>query len=633
MSNFKRNVLAEFTGMTEAIKSGIIPSSSSKTVVEATKNSPYDIVQHTMGGPTNGEFTTIQLSPNANVNYLANQFNNLVFAEKHDFRINVSDLNLTDPGSDKYYYLYVPYWFFIRDPASLPSRLDFMIESQTLHSTTYQRQESAIAFASLPETEVRSNPEYTTLRKLMEGKKCPAVRCIGKFKITHDNYNSTGYLSAEEVTTTCNFNVTQDINRLHVMFSNQDYVVPQEGNLQIREYFNNMERAFFFCPDYNWRSVPATAPTITAGSSDTSAASKTSVEGLVSYLGRSFVQPQNTQYWSFYALSDYHSQEISGSKIPFYAWIGNTAGTNATLDEGMCLILTSVRFDNPTTGDFFGFKQAPGGCMQSCQQNFMMVKSEYEALTAMFAANKAIVLPTNVFMSNAFTNGTYQQNQWSQYLNGTISGYNVDFLSIWFQTGKEGASFCWEPLTQFQCQVNGIPTSALSYPFINARFITDSIQCLIDPDHEEINEDYINSLTLWNETGTPDYMDISPYKKYGLGSGISATRHAPILNPNLCFYNFSTNIPDSFHTGWLNFESKPADSALLFISQQSSSAHLNEGRSLFPHWINNKNVGSEGELCGFSAFCDVCFILRFDEMRNKAFNGTMAWAAPYADSE
>ena len=100
-----------------------------------------------------------------------------------------------------------------------------------------------------------------------------------------------------------------------------------------------------------------------------------------------------------------------------------------------------------------------------------------------------------------------------------------------------------------------------------------------------------------------------------------------LANPNTYALNFSTNLPDAFHSGACVVENVNRQATLRFnaTSAVDTVAALSN-TSTFPLVYTHKNSTIN---TGYSAFCDCCIVLTYDAARQKCFEGQLSWAAPY----
>ncbi len=576
-------VIDEIMKQLEAAKSGIVPGSVTQAVVSGIQNVPSNIKQHTIGGASSTSYTTFPLSPIVKNCCLDKSYLNLEF-----------DVNFTlsaDTTSAEGVYL-IPYYIGFRDNSSLFNQIQILIENSAIWTTTYQREESVLSYNSLPETEIRGNNQYSSIEKMREGKYSPMKRIITKATAIGNK------ISKEE---TVHFKCTVDINRLTPLLSNLHYTTPHMGNLRLKVFFQEFEKCMFICPDYNYIVKAKDFTT----------------------------QPIYNQYWQFYPLYLFTGpNEVLNTQIPFYAIFKiNDTATEVNVEQ-----LNKVKISNPDAGkDFMTFAGSEGGVAEIVQTCFDIKDEEYQRLSDYFASLGSVIIPSQTWSTNVFNNSTITGSASSRYPAsqiGNIGGYNIDFISVWSHPTLSTVCFNKEFQTDVQLILDGRPINALPYSYINDKAVVDMTQAIIDTDHEEINHDFISSLTLFNETDTSGYINNTLNIMYGDGTLTKSINKNYISNPNTYALNFSTNLPDAFHSGACILENSNRQAVVRFNANSaidSNSANF-VNTDKFPMIITHKNTDI---VSGFSSFCDCCIVLTYDPARGTCFDGQLSWAAPY----
>lgn len=576
-------VIDEIMNQLEAAKSGIVPGSVTQAVVSGIQNVPSNIKQHSIGGASSTSYTTFPLSPIVKNCCLDKSYLNL------EFDVNFKLEADTESAAGDYL---IPYYIGFRDTSSLFNQIQILIENSAIWTTTYQREESVLSYNSLPETEIRGNNQYSSIEKMREGKYSPMKRVITKVTASGNKINK------EE---TVHFKCTVDINRLTPLLSNLHYTTPHMGNLRLKVFFQEFEKCMFICPDYNY---------IVKAQDFTK-------------------QPLYNQYWQFYPLYLFTGQTgATKGQIPFYAIIANDNAANRNVEQ-----LNNVKISNPTSADkdFMTFAGSEGGIAEIVQTCFDIKDEEYQRLSDYFASLGSVIIPSQTWSTNVFNNSTITSGSTSKYPSsqiGNIGGYNIDFISVWSHPTLSTVCFNKEFQTDVQLILDGRPINALPYAYINDKAVVDMTQAIIDTDHEEINHDFISSLTLFNETDTNGYINNTLATMYGNGSLSSSINKNYISNPNTYALNFSTNLPDAFHSGACILENSNRQAVIRFNANSaldSNSANF-ANTDNFPMIINHKNADI---VSGFSSFCDCCIVLTYDPARGTCFDGQLSWAAPY----
>ena len=608
-------IIDEIMDQLEAAKSGVVPGSVSQSVVSGIQNVPTSIVQQNVGGGGAGAYTTFPLSPIVKNCCLDKTYLNFEFDVNYRFTVELKDNAVTD----KVYK--IPFWFGMRDTSSMFNQIQVLIENTSIWSTVYQREESVIAYNALPETEIRGNNQYSSIEKMKEGKYSPMKRVIVTFNGRANgaadgngiinNGTKTGSKDVE-----MRFKCTVDINRITPLLSNLHYTTPHMGNLRLKVFLQEFEKCLFFCPDYGYYTFnKASAAAPDAYNKDNVSAAITNA------INASICQPLQNQYWSFYPLNSFWNQEIAGTKIPFYYTI-NDANTNGLN------VAAKIKFSK-STKDFMTFKN---GIAEIVQTNFEIKHEEYERLTNYFASTGSVIIPTQTWSTSVFNVSAIEPGQFPQSMVGNVGGYNINFITLFFHPNKSPCYFNNEYLTHFQLILDGRPVNAIPYDYVNDKCIVDMTQAVIDTDHEEINHSLMDSLTFLNETDDDKYVSATPRTLYGSGGLNSSINKSSLRNPATCMYNFSTNLPDAFHSGACILENSNRQAVIrLTASSAADTANFtNADRDQFPYFINHSTSG-ESTVAGFTCFCDACIVLNYDATRNTSFDGALSWSAPYID--
>lgn len=601
-------VIDEIMEQLEAAKSGIVPGSVTQAVVSGIQNVPSQIVQRAPGQGSSTAYTTFPLSPIVRNCCIDKSYINL------EFDINFA-VTTQEAGTDT---MTIPFYLGFRDNASIFNQLQIMIENTALWTTTYQREESVLSYNSLPETEIRGNNQYASIEKMIEGKYSPMKRLL--VSVTNDGGSKT-------TDVTLHFKGTVDLNRLTPLLSNLHFTTPHMGNLRLKLFIQEIEKALLFCPDYNICSAGPLNMTIAATAGATKAEITTWItESQQDQLAR------NNQFWQFYSFNENYGSAIAANKIPFYAYIGNT---------GKIIKLSSITFTQHSSADFLSF--ANGGVAEMVQTCFDIRDEEYQRLNDHFASLGSVIIPSQTWSSQVFNNSTIGENNvYPATQIGNVGGYNIDFISVWHHSINSSTLLNKEFLTNIQLILDGRPVNALPYAYVNDKCVVDMTQAILDTDNEEINHDYITSLTNFNENDKNTYTDKSFKDIYG-DSSLSQTtaqsvttyysstiRKSSISNPGTYALNFSTNLPDAFHSGACILENSNRQAVIRFNanSAEDTNQKLQDNRNTFPYIPTHRTQKST--VVGFSCFCDCCIVLTYDAERGTCFDGQLSWAAPYA---
>lgn len=604
-------IVDEIMGMLESVKSGVVPGSVTQSVVSGIQNVPSNINQQKVnGGSSSSAYTTVPLSPiikccNLDKTYLYLEFDincQIVISKQTADNVPALEDNKTYK---------IPLYLGFRDNASIFNQLQLLVENTAIWQTVFQRQESVISYNSLPETEIRGNNQYASIDKMVNNEYSPMKRLILTV--------NTGTNTTVNVPVELHFKGTVDINRLSPILSNLSWTTPHMGNLRLKLFLQNIQEALFFCPDYSWVSnYKGTNNAITSTSENVAKALNS--------------QPFYNKYYSFYPFGEYFDKDITSAQIPLYAY-GDIAPGQAELISTVVQI-PKYKFVNPTNKNFMTFED---GAFEIVQTNFDIKDEEYQRLTDYFASMGSIIIPSQTVTTSIFNNSDVANGGvLNASMIGNIGGYNINNISVWACPKSQPTYLQKEFLTNIQLILDGRPINPLPYGYINDKCVVDCTQAIIDTDHEEINKDYIRSLTFLNETDQSDYVSASPHSLYGDGLIGSSIHKGIMSNPGTFCLNFSTNLPDAFHSGACIVENSNRQAVLRFNSNAAkTSDNINQNREKFPCFINTVTNGIKADdtthstVTGFTSFCDVCIVLNYDVARGLCYDGQLSWAAPY----
>lgn len=574
-------VVDEIMEQLESAKSGVVPESITQTVVSGINNVPSQMIQ-TRGAAGGSCYTTFPLSPIIKNCCLDKSYLNLEFDV--NFKVTVSGLTATKTYR-------VPLYIGFRDTASIFNQLQILIENSVLYNTVYQREESVISYNSLPETEIRGNNQYASIEKLQRNKYCPMKRIV---------LNAAKDVLNAGVDVTVHYKLTVDLNRLCPILSNLHFTTPHFGNLKLKVWLQRIQEAMFVCPDYGYYIYT------TSGQ-----------------------QPIQNAFWQFYPLAPMLSQTVDSTTIPLYAY--NTSDNKIELANSFNIDFQAL--------PFMTFQ---GGVAEIVQTCFDISEDEYRRLSNHFEELGVVIIPTQTWDSGTFNNSNIQAgDNWPSTQIGTIGGFNVNFVTTWSHPQTQATCFQNEFLQNIQLLIDGRPINALPYGYVNDKCIVDSTQAIIDTDHEEINHDYIQSLSFGNETDDSSYVSKAFQDYYSDGTLTKSIGRATLEQPNTFSLNFSTNLPDAFHSGYCILENSNRAGVLRFNSTSAcdtnaSLRHTEAKTGQFPLSLNHQSLYNASFLgqtssttVGFSCFCDCCLVLNFDKARGKCFDGQLSWATPF----
>lgn len=620
-------IIDEVMDMLEAAKSGVVPGSVTQSVVSGIQNVPNQIKQNTIIGTSAGAYTTFPLSPIVKNCCIDETYLNLEFDINYLLSVELAE----NAATGKTYT--IPYWIGLRDTASMFNQIQILIENTSIWSTVYHREESVVAYNALPETEIRGNNQYASIEKMQRCMKCPMKRFAAKFTgIAGDVADGDGNIKngtkTGSVRVQHHFKCTVDLNRLTPLISNLHFTTPHMGNLRLKVFLQDFANCMFFCPDYGYYAFTPVSgitgdKTVTKKDANEPASTAGSVNAILAGLNTvASAQPIQNQYWSFYPLKKFANKDITAAEIPFW-YIDSDRGFK---------VAAKIKFGDNTNTTIYPFMTFGGTTCgaEIVQKNFEIKGEEYERLTNYFASTGSIIIPTQTWSTSVFNNNPIATGtRFPTSMIANVGGYNINFISMFFHPNDQTTYFSNEYLTRFQMILDGRPINAIPYDYMNDKCIVDMTQAIIDTDHEEINQDYMNSLTFLNETDDDKYMEASPHTVFGSGGLNSSICRGSLKNPATCMYNFSTNLPDAFHSGACILENSNRQAVIRVVGESAlDSGNLGTNNTSFPAFYNHR---TDDITAGFTCFCDACIVLNFDASRNTCFDGALSWAAPYID--
>lgn len=570
-------ILDELMDQLEAAQSGLVPSSIIQSVVSGVQNVPSNIVQSRIGGNSSTAYTTLPLSPISDNCCIDKSYINLQF----DCNFSIKPVFSSAQNEEQK----VPIYIGFRDGAQLFNQIQILIENSAIWQTVYQREEALIAYNALPETEIRGNPQYASIDKLKENLNCPMKKVI----ITIPTATAQE-LNAKNIPVHLKFKMTVDLNRLTPLLSNLHFTTPHMGNLRIKLFLQQIEKALFICPDYS-----------------------------------AIRTKNNQQSWQFYPFATLYNNGESADLLKVMKLF--------KVDGNGLANLTSLKIDQPPTGsDFISFKD--DGLIEIVQTNFKIKDAEYKQLTDYFADMGSVIIPSQTFSTNVFNNSEIPLKQYPTSQIGSVGGYNIDFISVWSHPPTCPSIGTKLYGHNIQLILDGRPINPIPYRSIEDKCIVDSTQALIDTDTEEINKDYIRSLNLYNDpSGQRNYLTGPELKAYTGTTDYNSSSVMTFDNPNSFVLNFATNLPDAFHSGACILENSNRQANVRFlvgdVEKGDTSNNQDDALYFTAEYPYNLNVQNTALVSGFTCFCDCCIVLNYDRDRGTCFDGSLSWAAPY----
>lgn len=569
----------------ESVKSGVKPESFRQSIITGTQNVPSSLTQRSALTSSN-LYVTYPLSPiSGDINCLDSSF----IEDEFNLEFDIKTKNAVPKD------LLLPMLFGMRQTDLTNDQLQLLLENSAIWSTTFHHEEANIIYNSLPETEIAGNNQYASIDKMKAGLESPMMLCY--FKLLNG-----ATVHPQKI----HFKYTVDVSRLDPLISNMHFVSDHFGNLKIKRFFNNIIQGLSFCPAYNLVNLS------TASSYDLSKTINNS--------------SAETNIWSFYSFSKYYNNTLDPAEIPMYVFDGAVFNLLNTVPGGG--VDQTITFTDPSTAGSNFFKMTNSNM---CQCNLDLYEDELNAFNEYVKQQGAIIIPSQTFATNIFNNSPIEKSAADQLNLGytaTLSGYNINSVHVWAHPRLTNSHFINLRLSNYQLLLNGRPLNPIPYESLAGRTFTDNIQALNDLDHEEINHDFVRSMSWGLTFPGSDKIAAGAKEQNGYILDMSkvypraALNAANVSNPATLTYNFATNMPDAFHSGACTLEYSNRE-AMIRLTGNINNAVSAAGT--YPQELTIRNDSAD---IGVSALCDVCIVLSYDPVREKAFNGTLSWADP-----
>lgn len=605
-------VLDDIRDRLEMINSDIKPGSTIHPVEACTQNVASNVYSKD-GTSYNGDFVTVSLSPLAgNVLNVDKTSIHTKFVLRPSIVIHNPDDTNALPAAGKAGSI-IRGDFGPDSTSSMFSRVDFLIGGTSIFSTQFQQLESAIGVASLPADITEHSSMYSTIDKSIANKDSPAklieLNVAGLPKTQYAVFNLELL-----------YDLVVDVNRLMVALSDIHFITKNMGQITLRLYFNKAHEAWKFThlPD------------------GITAADNIGTSALVQRLPVIW----NTKTYKIARPgSDFKYVELQF--FTTYRLLKDSTNTNPPV------FYNSGR-------NFFDLLNC-----DICQECFTIEDESYEQLERFFIDNdNKVIIPVHVLSTTIFSNGALSPLKGSgtgypPTLNAQVSNQNITKLFV-SQYLTYNQSTILNPYFQsFTLYYNGVPINQKPYEKINQRAINDFTQTMLDTDAEEINNDYLASLSFNSrflssdnkatET-TPEIItdkeneyfqekDVEKYLKWNARDGYNGKT---IKLPHLCPLAFNTAVDGSFQTG-LCVNNQGAGVGTQQVRLVNTTPYTNPSSP----WSSNisrsdytiPNPLDDETTTAITAFMDACIILQYDPIRHYCINGMLSYVKPYVPVE
>lgn len=636
-----RIVLDEIRDKIELIESDIIPESLTHPLVSGIENTPTAI-RSLNGENYAATFTTFPLSPlNGRVNSFKDNFLNISVA------VNFA-IGLCEKIDNDIYLMVGP-----RDTASIINQLTLLIDNNTIYNTSYQQTESAINMAALPASIVEHNNQYATIDKLLLHKDTP----MKLIKIPAGDYTTTT-LNDRYIEYNLTYDFTIDLNRLCVLFSNIDFITSNMGNLRLKIYLNNILKSFYYFV------VPPAFSATFAESVDGSNNELT----MILNNNLNSILPLNPIPWGTMnnaaASVSFTNPAIIPVKRGVSVKLSAKSSTQPTLvnvsgadwadthdvDTGSLPIQFVMNSPKKSANVYAVAVQSA----EICQTCFDIEEESWNKLCEYFAEVGKVIMPIQLMTTTVFNNGTL--NAGDMFPSTAIANIPANNISeiIISNVSQDTTSAMLNPyLSNIQCLLDGKTLNNVPYSKIDNRAITDFTSACIDTDHDEINNDYLYSLTFPTPiisntgdltattyfTGADELAELTQANFY-------ANYKLYKKNPNLFMMVFETELQGAFHTGACVLENSNRQALLRLVSDggttnrtnmnsfyqiKATTATITGSKTTYTDLtpITMPNISNTDTAIMLTCLSDACVVLDYDKFLNTCIGGYISNAKPY----
>ena len=600
-------VLDDLKDRLEMLESDIAPGSYAKPITSGIENVAANILSRD-GVNYQGCFTVFPLGPlEGKVTDLDKSFLHFVIEFNFALKVESYGINaeLTNVSTDKTFYLAVG----PRDTSSLFNQLQLMIDNNVIWDSTYHRTESAICLASMPSSIVEYSPMYATIDKLLNNQRTP-------MKIIQVTIPSGSNTVTSQFTLSYDFTI--DLNRLCVPLSNISYITSNMGNLRIKCFLNDVDKCFYYMVLPNGFGFYHTA-TANQVISNTRDSAYVSLDPILWGEGMNVID-----------------------KVDYTDML---TGTNATaINAADAQPFFKFTFNKRLTGTTTGINFMTCQIAEIYQATFDLDDKSYDELCAYFEQQGHVVIPIEELATSAFNIGSITPNTNTNIpstLIANIPGNNITKIVISDVLQANQTAIINPYISSFQVLLDGRPLNSIPYNKLDDRAITDFSMGMLDTDTEEINKDYVYSMSfppLISKTGGNVTREATQYLYDGcLGTILTmnnynnlAFSNRYIKNTPLCPLVFDTAVQGSFHTGMCILE-KSRNAALIqlrgtYASQTNEAEYGKYGQN---HYPTIPSLRTNANQFLISALCDSCIMLRYDASRRTCTSGWKSWAKPF----
>lgn len=422
----RNTVIDTFRNITHIIDSDVLPGSLQKSVADSENSQGSTVNQQTT-------VTQFRLDPSSgDVNYLPK--NHITQSITHSVTIKA------DKAPNARIKLKVFYWA----PNTLPDKWTLYVNGTTCGTTNHQRWEAMATNASLSSEVIESDPNYTTLDKLINDRPCMSV---------------TLYFPKGETSHTFTFTIdaSSDLSHLTPLISNIVFWHRNYGSAYLEVDYERLDKALLIVP------IPETY----------------------------------TEDGTLY-IPNFHVIEPQPFGKPFKVTT-NTAQPLATGDNTIKASIPGEKVQLTATLD--NWTTATNKGMSLTQYNARLTGESNERINAFMASDNMVNIPSQHWVSQYAT--TSEKAEGTNDTAFAMAAGNINMVAFGFPYLTTSSVYLPNPrFKAVNVEIAGSTGMApRTYQSIDARLIKDMSQALINDDVWGLNSNVLDSLKLLPDTG------------------------------------------------------------------------------------------------------------------------------------
>lgn len=533
-------VLDTWKAQASIVDNDVIPASRENPVIQGTENQASSIKM--TGGQS---FTTFPLYPLAkDVNFLFQNYINVTLNLKFEIEFVDACGEMLDDLA-----IYLP------STSCLPSRIQLLCGNSSVWSNTFHRQEARITSASLPNAVIDKSPDYFAINKLFRKHEFPGF---------YVKLGSASNETKHTINTTLNLNI--DLNQLTPLLSNIPFVTSEMGELRLRMFFENLDRAFCYSTCSKIGDVVPLKP-------------------VVEVLPLDAVYPVNVLCWdtsSSKTLSVKKDTSIKGIKL-----------VDWDMSQGAEIVQS---------------------CFSITEESKMLIKKY-------IAQDNKITIPTQTWSTNVATGNMSGTNSELVF---QMSAYNVNVLAFLFPMYKNDVVYINPLFKELDVKFNSKSVNFIPYKPFDMRIYKDTIQALLNDDCIGANTNLTESINpAYICNGDDDNFTRS---KSVFGTSTSNVRYL-WRDPNNYVLAFGLSPVNTFEKGFNMASSNPGSTQIRLKYSYADRSKLYGGGGFYgkiPDLLAANTPSNP--LC--ACLCDCCLVLEYNPVVGRAQSGCLVYAEP-----